>query len=92
MLLTTFIETVFGLGLFINAALFIPQIIQLYKTKNPQGLSLVTFAGFNLIQLFTILHGVLSKDYLLIIGFTASLISCGTVTLLLIKYKLQSRG
>jgi MtN3 and saliva related transmembrane protein len=87
MTIATFIEMVFGLGLFINAALFIPQIIKLYKTKNAQGLSLVTFAGFNFIQLFTILHGYLHKDLLLIIGYVISFIACGVVTTMIILYK-----
>ena len=81
------IETIFSLGLFINAALFIPQIIQLYKTKNSKGFSIITFAGFNLIQLFTVLHGILHKDYLLISGYTLSLITCGIVTMLIIFYR-----
>lgn len=87
MWLETVIEIIFGLGLFINAALFIPQIIKLYKTKNAQGLSLLTFAGFNLIQLFTVLHGYLHRDYLLMLGYVLSLIACGTVTAMIIYYR-----
>jgi MtN3 and saliva related transmembrane protein len=91
MLLKYFIEIVFSVGLFINALLFIPQIIRLYKTKNAQGVSLLTFAGFNVIQLFTILHAYLHKDYLLMIGFLLSIITCGTVTLLILLYRREGR-
>lgn len=87
MLIETVIEIVFGLGLFINAALFIPQIIRLYRTKDAGGLSLITFAGFNLIQLFTLLHGYLHKDYLLVFGYLLSLITCGMVTIMIIFYR-----
>ena len=82
-----FIEIVFSLGLFINALLFIPQIVRLFKTKNSQGVSLLTFAGFNVIQLFTILHAYLHKDYLLMIGFLLSIITCGVVTFMIILYR-----
>lgn len=85
--LTALIEIIFGLGLFLNAALFIPQIIKLYKTKNVQGFSLLTFAGFNLIQLFTLLHGYLHQAYLLMFGYVLSLIACATVSTMIICYK-----
>lgn len=81
------IEVLFSLGLFINAGLFVPQAIKLYRTKNPQGLSLITFAGFNLIQLLAVLHGIIHKDPILILGFSLSLITCGMVTFLLICYR-----
>ena len=82
------IETIFSLGLFLNAALFIPQIIRLYQKKDSRELSLLTFAGFNIIQFFTILHGYINHDYLLIAGFTLSFITCGMVTVMIIYYRL----
>ncbi len=81
------IETIFSLGLFINAGLFIPQIIKLYKTKNSKGFSLLTFGGFNIIQLFTVLHGFLHEDLLLIIGTTLSLVTCGCVSVMVVLYR-----
>lgn len=87
MWIESFIEIVFSLGLFVNAALFIPQIIQLYKVKNSEGFSLLTFSGFNVIQLFMLLHGVLHRDYLLVFGIGLSLITCGMVTLMIVLYK-----
>jgi MtN3 and saliva related transmembrane protein len=81
------IEFIFGLALFVNALLFVPQIIQLLRTKNADGLSLITFAGFNLIQLFTVLHGYLHHDYLLMVGNLMSLLTCGIVACLIVKYK-----
>lgn len=86
-----FIEAVFGLGLFLNAALFLPQIFSLLKYKNSRELSLLTFAGFNLIQLFTILHGIINKDFLLTVGFILSFLTCGTVTTLIIVYRYKTR-
>ena len=82
-----FIEIMFTFGLFFNAFLFIPQAIKILRTKNIKGISLVTFTGFNAMQFFTILHGFLKKDYLLMIGFSLSFIFCGFVTFLIISYR-----
>jgi len=87
MWVTSFIEIVFSLGLFINALLFVPQTIKIYKTKNVAELSLLTFAGFNIIQLFTLLHGYLHRDYILMGGYVLSLITCGAVTCFIIFYR-----
>lgn len=89
MTLAAIVELFFSLGLFINAGLFVPQIIKLYRSKNTQGLSLLTFGGFNLIQIFAVLHGIINHDRILILGFSLSLITCGMVTILLIWYKIK---
>ena len=88
-LIKNFIEIGFSLGLFVNAILFLPQIIKLVKVKDSRELSLLTFGGFSIIQLFVILHGIVVKDYLLIYGYLISLIMCGTVTLLIIYFRYQ---
>ena len=49
--------------------------------------SRISLAGFNLIQLFTILHAYIHKDFLLFIGYLAAFITCGAVTVLIILYK-----
>lgn len=72
----------FSLSLIANAALFIPQIIALIKSQSTEGISLITFAGFNIIQIFTFLHGLSVHDYLLAGGYLLSIITCGSVTLL----------
>lgn len=88
MSITTYIiQYGFSISLIVNAALFIPQILSLIKTKSAHGVSLVTFSGFNAIQLFTLLHGLLVQDYLLAGGYLLSILTCGTVTLLIIYYK-----
>lgn len=89
--ITWFIEILFSLGLFINALLFIPQAIKLYQTKNSKELSLLTFGGFVIIQFFTLLHGYLHKDYLLMLGYFLSILTCGLVLVLIIKYRFAGR-
>jgi MtN3 and saliva related transmembrane protein len=81
------VEICFSAGLFVNALLFVPQIIKLWRTKESKDLSLLTFGGFNLIQIFAILHGCFNQDYILTIGFLLSFITCGTITTQIIFYK-----
>ncbi len=83
------IELAFGVGLFVNAILFVPQIISLYKLKDSKEVSLLTFGGFLLLQIITIMHGFVVKDYLLIFGFMLSVVTCGTTTWLIIWYRIR---
>jgi MtN3 and saliva related transmembrane protein len=84
---TWFVEVVFGLGMFINALLFIPQAIKIYKTKSSEGVSATTFVGFNLIQVFTILHGYIHGDWMLAGGYVLSLLISGATTYLVFLYR-----
>lgn len=81
------IEVIFGLALFINALLFIPQSLTILKTKSIDGLSPITFIGFLIIQISVMAHGYLYKDYLLVAGYALSVLTCGFVVLLILKYK-----
>lgn len=82
-----FIETGFFIGLLVNALLFVPQAIKLYRLKSSQGISMITFAGFNVIQAFTAMHAYLVHDTLLLLGYVFSFITCGAVTLFAFLYR-----
>ncbi|MBD2166114.1 hypothetical protein H6G04_17105 [Calothrix membranacea FACHB-236] len=77
----------FGLGFIFNASLFIPQALRILKNRSSKSISLITFAGFNLIQLDGILYGYYQKDVILMYGNLISFITCGTVTILATYYK-----
>ena len=77
----------FSISLLANALLFIPQIITLLKNKSAIGISLITFSGFNIIQIFTMFHGIYVQDYLLAGGYLLSIITCGTVSTLIFYYR-----
>jgi MtN3 and saliva related transmembrane protein len=49
--------------------------------------SIITFLGFCGIQIFTILHGYIKKDLILMWGYIFSLVTCGTATYLMIYYR-----
>ena len=82
-----FIEFVFAMALFVNAILFIPQAIKIYRSKSAQSISLLTFGGFLGFQFATVLHAWIVKDYILLGGFLLSMLTCGSVVLLTIYYR-----
>jgi MtN3 and saliva related transmembrane protein len=84
-----FVAIVFGLGLLCNALLFVPQVIAVWRKKTDEGVSLITFGGFSVLQAIGIVHGIYQRDQSLILGMAASLLSCGTVTMLTIFYRLR---
>ena len=81
------VNIIFSVALFINALLFIPQIVTLWRNKHANDVSLITFAGFNLINIFTMLHGFTVHDKLLIIGYSFSVFTNTVVTILIIWYR-----
>ena len=83
------VAIVFGLGLGGNALLFVPQIIAVWRKKTDEGISLVTFGGFSVLQMIGIVHGYFQHDFSLILGMAASLLTCGTVTALTIFYRVR---
>lgn len=84
---TKLVDFIFGVGLFINAMLFIPQAIKIYKNKHAKDISLITFAGFIITQLAAICYGYLHQDYILMGGYLLAILTCGTVTTLAFKYR-----
>jgi MtN3 and saliva related transmembrane protein len=79
----------FGLGFVFNASLFIPQALRIIKNKSAKDVALITFLGFNFIQLNGILYGYYQNDQILLYGNLISFLSCATVTLLAILYRNQ---
>ena len=53
-----FVAVIFGLGLLCNALLFVPQVIAVWRKKSDEGISLITFGGFSVLQAIGIVHGV----------------------------------
>ena len=80
---------VFGLALLGNACLFVPQALAVWRKKSDEGISLVTFGGFCILQVIGVVHGVYEHDNSLIVGLGASFFTCGTVTLLTIVYRIR---
>lgn len=84
-----FVAVVFGLGLLGNAALFVPQVIAVWRKKSDEGISLITFGGFSLLQVIGIVHGLYQHDASLTVGMAASLVTCGSVTALTLHFRMR---
>jgi MtN3 and saliva related transmembrane protein len=78
---------IFGLGLMANAGLFVIQAVKIRRARSAAGVSVLTFAGFCLLQVTGILHGIFQRDWYLFSGMVASLLACGTVTALALFYR-----
>jgi MtN3 and saliva related transmembrane protein len=85
------VAVIFGLGLLCNALLFVPQVIAVWRKKTDEGISLITFGGFSVLQAIGIIHGLYQHDLSLVLGMAASLLSCGTVTVLTIFYRARRK-
>lgn len=83
------VAVIFGLGLLCNAILFVPQVLAVWRKKTDEGISLVTFGGFTILQVIGVIHGLYQHDLSLILGMAASLLSCGSVTSLTVFYRLR---
>jgi MtN3 and saliva related transmembrane protein len=83
------VAVVFGLGLLGNALLFVPQALAVWRKKSDEGISLITFGGFSVLQAIGIVHGLYQQDLSLTLGMAASLLTCGSVTALTIHYRMR---
>jgi len=81
------VGVIFGLGLMANAGLFVLQAVKIGRARSARGVSILTFAGFCLLQVTGILHGIFQRDLYLLSGMVASLLACGTVTGLAVYYR-----
>lgn len=79
------------LALFVNALLYIPQIMLLLETKYANDVSLITFAGFDLINFILLIHGLIHNDKSLYVGSLVSFITNSIVVFLIIYYRATNK-
>lgn len=87
----TFAEFMFAVALFVNAALFLPQAWKIFTKKKADEISLLTFGGFWITQLLTVIHATIRNDHILLIGYILALITCGLVISLTFRYRYLKR-
>lgn len=80
-------EGQFGIGLVINAMLYVPQIMRLIKEKRSNELSYVMFCGFLCLTLSQVLYGFFRHDWIMAWGNMLTFITCGTVVCLIFVYR-----
>lgn len=85
--LILFLDYGFAIALFVNAMLFLPQIIRLWQKKDSQDISLLTFLGFNVINLMSLIHGIIKHDPYMIVGYSISFVMNTVTSFLIVKYR-----
>ena len=65
----------------------VPQVIQIYKTKKTEGLSLLTIFIFFIGVLLWLVYGIMLNDTPLMLANSVSLLVQGSLLYLKLKYK-----
>lgn len=81
------VNILYGMGLLINASVFISQAYSIYRAKTSEQVSLFTYLGFNILQVFAIINGIIFNDPILIYGMILSLITCNVLVWVIIYYR-----
>jgi MtN3 and saliva related transmembrane protein len=63
--------------------------LAVWRKKSDEGISLITFGGFSVLQGIGIVHGLYQRDLSLTLGMAASLITCGSVTGLTVFFRIR---
>lgn len=74
-----------------TAIVFLPQSIQTVKTKNVQGLSLLSYIIYNIGMISWILYGFYLKSVQMIIFNSISLIFASIILYMIVHNKIQNR-
>jgi MtN3 and saliva related transmembrane protein len=80
-------EGQYGIGLLVNAMLYVPQILRLVKERASNELSYVMFCGFLCLTLSQVLYGFFRHDWIMAWGNMSTFITCGTVVCLIFIYR-----
>jgi MtN3 and saliva related transmembrane protein len=73
---------IFAAGWLISGVLFALQAIKIYRKKDAEGISIVTFAGFALLNTNAALYGYLSGNPLWLPGTLLAAVSCTCIALM----------
>ena len=87
MFVRIFMEGQFGIGLVVNAALYIPQILRILKEKGARELSFIMFGGFWFLTLSQVVYGFYIRDWIMAWGNVLTLLTCGIIVCLIFVYR-----
>jgi len=68
-------------------ASFIPQVVQIAKTKNTKSLSLITFSMFTAGVAVWLLYGMVIHEWPVIIANAVTLVLAGAILVMKLRYK-----
>lgn len=76
---------------FCTTVAFFPQVWQVFKTGNVDGISIPMYSIFTVGVAFWLLYGVVLKDPPMIIANVITLVLAGTVLLLVVKKRVWDK-
>src|SRR5438105_4292361 len=85
------IAVLYALSLLVNAFLFIPQARDILRHHDSSNVSLTTFVSFWILILIAVVYGAATHDNITTFCYALSLITCGIVVILIVKYKKKKR-
>ena len=68
---------------------FLPQIIRIIKKRNVEGISLIAFLGFGILQFISAVHGYYTHNTPLLISMILSMIATGIIVLQIVYYRVK---
>ena len=86
----TILEFLFGIGVLINTAVYIPQAIRLIRAKHAREISLLTFSAFNIFLAIQLVYAYLNHDIHFFLGSLLIFCSSITVTGLIIYFRIKN--
>lgn len=87
--ITYVINIIYAAAFLWTAVSAIPQIMTLLRLKDSSELSVITFLGFNFIQVVTIIHACFYQEWLLLAGVSLFLIIYAYLSSLVIYYRVK---
>jgi uncharacterized protein with PQ loop repeat len=57
------VEFLFGIGILINTAVYIPQAIRLIRAKHAREISLLTFSAFNIFLMIQLIYAYINHGW-----------------------------
>lgn len=80
-------QTIGLVAAFLTTASFVPQVLQVIKTKDTSGISLIMYSMFVLGVLLWAIHGYIINDIAIIMANVLTFVLASVVLMYKIKYK-----
>ncbi len=70
---------------------YYPQLFKLYRSKNPHGLSLLTYLLFGSGTVIWTIYGIVKSDWMIITSFAPGAVGSWAIFFLIIHYRRRAR-
>lgn len=71
----------------LTTASFLPQVVRLWRTRDSEGISLITFSVFSAGVILWLIYGILLKSWPIIIANTVTILLSSAIVVLTIRFR-----